>query len=154
MATVKIAYAADTSITITAGTLANGSARESTAVDNTSNLYDDVTIRVSATLATGTPAAGAFIGVYASFSDDGTHYTDNATGADAALTLRSPTNLPLIGTITTPDAGALTYEKTFTIATFNGGVLPRKWSIIVSNKTGFAFTAFAASYTGITYTVA
>jgi hypothetical protein len=91
--------------------------------------------------------------VYAYSSVDGTNYSDNATGSDAAVTLRDPTNLRLIGVIATPDAGALTYRAAaMSVAQAFGGMVPPKWGIVVRNVTGQPFTACTARYRSLAYT--
>lgn len=121
-------------------------------MDNGTNKYLDALVEVIFELATGTPASDKAVYIYAYGSEDGTDFTDNATGTDAALTLRSPTNLRLIGVINTPDAGGLAYKWVGTVAQAFGGILPRKWGLVVDNKTGVAAetTGCSASYTGIT----
>lgn len=155
MATVKAAYDTSTSITITATTLAAAASRESAAIDNSSNLYLDAILQVIVTLAAGSPADFKCVNILVAGSEDGTNWGDNATGADAAITLRVPTNLYQLGTIQTPDSGALTYKSApMSVARAFGGKLPRKWSLIISNHTNIAFTACTAKYTGVTATVA
>lgn len=153
MADLKLALAASSALTITLNSLASSATagRESTVVDNGTNLYLDALVTVIAKLAAGTPANDKAIYVYAYGSEDGTNYDDPATGADAAITLRDPTNLRLIGVINTPDSGALSYKKTFSVAQAFGGILPRKWGIVVRNYTGVAFdsTGCSASYSGV-----
>jgi hypothetical protein len=158
MADLKLAYAASTAITCTLASLATNTARESTAIDNTTNKYLDALVAVTIKLQTGTPAADKAIYVYAYGSEDGTNYTDNATGTDAAVTMRAPTNLKLIGVIATPDAGALTYKgPPMSIAAAFGGILPRKWGIVVQNKSNLTLDAtegtHAKTYTGVYTTV-
>lgn len=156
MPSFKQEFAGDTSMTITLNSLANGSARESTVVDNSSNKYVDALIRLHIKLATGTPASDKLINVYAYGSEDGSNYGDNVTGADAAVTMRSPTNLKLVATIYTPDSGGLTYKShPFGIAWAFGGILPVKWGIVVENRSGLALdtTNNALAYNGVYYTV-
>lgn len=146
MANIKGAFGSSTALTHTLNSLAHGSARESTAVDNSTNLYIDAVLRITIALATGTPTGDKRVNIYAYGSEDGTNYSDNATGSDAAITLRSPTNLAYIGAIYTPDSGGLTYKSLpFAVARAFGGVLPRKWGIVVQNKTGLAFAASGCS---------
>jgi hypothetical protein len=159
MASVLVAYGTSTALTITLTSLASSATagRESTAVDNSSNLYLDALCQVTCKLATGTPANDKAIYIYAYGSENGTVYTDNATGSDAAITLRDPTNLRLVAVIPVPDSGALTYESSpFSIAQAFGGVMPRKWGLVVRNYTGVALDSSgnAATYTGISATVA
>lgn len=150
MSTTKAAYTTAASMTITLNGLANGSARESTAVDNTSNLFLDAHLYVAVTLAAGTPSGGIDVYMYA--SADGTNFDENVTGSDAAITPRSPSNLVLLGRIQTETAGGLVWKKSFlSIALAFGGVLPRKWGIVIVNNTGLAFAGSgnAVSYSGI-----
>lgn len=142
MATTKFSLGSTTSLTATIDSLASGSARESTAVDNTSNLFLDALVYLAIQLAAGSPTGDKRINVYVYGSVDGSNYTDNATGVDAALTLRSPTNLIFLGSIECPDSGALTYKGVFgSIAAAFAGVLPPKWGIVIENQTGLAFAA-------------
>jgi hypothetical protein len=153
-ANIKLAYGGDTAITCTLASLTTGSARESAAIDNSANLYLDAFVRLHFALQTGTPASDKVVNLYAAGSEDGTNYTDNATGADAAITLRSPTNLVLIGAINTPDAGALTYKShPVAVSPAFGWTLPTKWSIVVENRTNLTANAtegnHAKAYNGV-----
>lgn len=157
-ANVNVAFGTSTSITQTLASLATGSARESTAVDNSSNLYLDALVRVQVKLQSGSPASDKTVYVYAYGSEDGTNYTDNATGSDAAITLRAPSNLDHIGAIATPDSGALTYKsRPMGVAKAFDGILPRAWGIVVENKTNITFDAtegnHAKAYSGVFATV-
>lgn len=156
MAVRNIAYGTSTSITCTLDSLANGSARECTAINNGSNLFLDAELYLAIPMASGSPSSDKQINVYFYASEDGTNYTDNATGSDAAVTMRSPTNLFGPFVISVPDSGALTYKAVIpSVARMFGGILPRKWGIVVENKTGLAFsTGCVKTYTGITETVA
>lgn len=157
MADFKNKYGTSTAITITLASLASSAtaSRESTAIDNGTNLFVDALLYVAVKLQAGTPANDKAIYVYGYGSEDGTNYTDNATGSDAALTQRVPTNLRLIGVIAAPDAGGLTYKGVYTVAQAFGGVLPRKWGIVIQNYTNVTLSAtggdHAVTYTGIHY---
>lgn len=159
MATRKIAYASSANFTITLASLATAGARESTAIDNSSNLYIDAMVYVAVKLQAGSPGSDKAVYIYAYGSEDGTNYGDNVTGSDAAVTMRSPSNLRLIGVINTPDSGALTYKShPMSVASAFGGILPRKWGIVVVNKTNITLSATEGdhdyNYTGITETIA
>lgn len=157
MSDIKQAFGSSAALTITLASLASSAARESVAVDNTSDLYEDTLVTVIVTLAAGGPAGDKAVNVYAYGSEDGSSYTDNATGSDAAITLRSPTNLRLIGVISAPDSGGLVYKSNpMNVAVAFGGVMPRKWGIVVENATGLAFhtSGCSASASGVYHTVA
>lgn len=158
MSDQKLAYGSSTGITCTLASLATTNARESTAVVNTTNLYLDALVQVQVKLQTGTPSSDKAVYVYAYGSEDGTNYADNASGSDAAITLRVPTALRLIGIIPCPDSGGLTYKsQPFSVASAFGGSLPRKWGIVIENQTGIALSAtegdHAKRYTGVYTTV-
>jgi len=145
MSTVKESFDTAANITITLASLGSGAARESAAVDNTSSLY--LYAMVYLAIKVGTVSGTKAVNVYGAGSADGTNYTDNATGADAAITLSSPTNLKLIAVIATPTSSA-TYKYVIgSVAQAFGGVLPAKFSIIVENQTGAALDATEGNHT-------
>jgi len=159
MANIKLAYASSTAIPITLASLASSATagREGTASDNGTNLYIDALVQVKVKLQTGTPVNDKAVYIYVYGSEDGTTYTDNASGTDAAITLRDPPVMALLGAISCPDSGALTYEsQPMSVAQAFGGILPRKWGIVVRNYTGVAFSAtegdHSAKYTGVYFT--
>lgn len=142
-------------ITCTITSLTTTSARQSTAVDNSTNLYLDALVTAtiksgaSSTTATGTAVLYAYGTV-----DGGTTYTEGATGSDAAITLTSPTNARIIGIINIV-ANSTTYTGgPFSVAAAFGGILPQKWGIIVLNSSGGTFDASTASveYQGVNLT--
>ncbi len=141
MATRQESLATSAPITITLASLASGSARESTAIDNSSTAYLDAHVSVTCALVAGSPSGDAAIYVYAYSSEDGTNYSDNATGVDAALTMRNPTNLRLIYVLATPTSGGLTYRTPAIPLAPAFGFVPRKWGIVVENKSGLALAA-------------
>ncbi len=149
MSVQKPSYGSSTGITSTAlATLASSATAgwQSAAQDNTSDLALGVLIYLSVALAAGSPANDKTVYVYVYESEDGTNYTDNATGSAGTLTRRDPTNMKLIGTIACPDSGALTYKQVFTYAP---PIAPRKWGLFINNFTGLAFTASTITYTPV-----
>ena len=160
MASVKLVYGTTTAITITLASLATSATagRESTAVDNGTNLFLDALVTVILTIATGSIANDKAAYVWAYGSEDNTTFTGNVTGTDAAITLDDPTPLKLVQVIPMPTAGTSdkTYKAVFSIAQAFGGVLPRKWGIVVRNYCGINLEAHdcSASYSGIYETVA
>lgn len=161
MATIKVAYASTANFALTLASLSNSATvgRESTAIDNSTNLYVDVLVQVKVAVQSGAAANDKAVYVYAYGSEDGSTYTDNATGSNAAITLRAPTAMAIVGVIPCPDGGVATYEsQPMSIAAAFGGHMPRKWGIVVRNYTGQALSASEGDhtykYTGITYTSA
>jgi hypothetical protein len=148
---LKNAYDAATAVTITLASLGSASARESTIVDNTSNLYLDAQLAVSVKVGTVSSDKAVYVYVYGTV--DGTLIGDNATGVDAALTMRSPTNLRLLGVINCP-TDTTVYTQVFgSVAAAFGGNLPAKWGVVVHNVTGASLSAtgsdHAVKYRGI-----
>ena len=159
MADLKQAFGSSTAITCSLASKADGTARASTSVDNGTNLFLDVMVALAVKLQTGTPSNDRAVFVYAYASEDGTNYTDNATGSDADITLRNPSNLRPLGVINCPDSGGLTYKSgPMSLAQAFGGVVPRKWGIVVENRTGVTLSAtegdHSKSYTGVYYQTA
>jgi hypothetical protein len=134
-------------ITLTIASLGNGSARESTVVDNSSNLHLDALVagKVKSNAA-GTSTTGS-VTLYAyGTADGGTTYGDGATGSDAAITLTVPPNLRPIGVINVV-ANATTYKfGPFSVAAAFGGILPEKWGIVMVNNSGAALDATGGSH--------
>lgn len=147
--------AALSDFTISVNSLANNAARESAVVDFSSSNYLDAQLRLEFTLASGAVTAGGKIDIYCYAGLSAGSYTDNATGADAALTMRSPTNLFFLTSIqVTADLAAAAAWKCIvpSVAMAFGGVLPTYWGIVVvNNATGRAFhsSGNVAKYRGL-----
>jgi len=142
MASIKQSFNTAGTATITLASLANGSGRASTAIDNTSGLYISADVRVKVT--TSATSATGYVSVYLLRSEDGTNYDDSFAGSDAAYT---PINAILLGTILTP--ATATYVRTFDTAEL-GITLPAKWAIGIVNSTGNALHATAGNHS-VTY---
>jgi hypothetical protein len=138
MATIRQTFETAGTATITLTSLANGSGRASTAIDNTSTLDISSDIRVKVTTS-GTLATG-YVSVYLIRSEDGTNYDDAFGGTDAAYT---PVNAILLGIIATP--ATATYVKVFDTAEM-GLTLPAKFAIGIVNSSGNALTATAGNH--------
>lgn len=136
MSSVKEAFNTAGTFTCTLASLADGSARGSTAVDNSSGLYLDAGVVVQVkTGASGVSSTG-FITVYAYGSvDGGTTYTDGFGGTDGAAT---PSAMKLIGSFPAV-ANATTYVgQVMSVAAAFGGILPSHWGIVIENNSGAA----------------
>ena len=128
---IRIKPIAAASFTITLASLANGSARQSTLLSNSSN-YPAVLINLKITSGGSAPTAGAVYEVYL-LRSDGTVADDNAGASDAAITIE---NAPLLGTIVV----TATTSKSFylVIDTARLGPLGTTWGIAVKNSSGQA----------------
>lgn len=141
MATLKQTYQSADTLTLTIASLANGSGRASTALNNESNLdiSADIGLKIRSNAA-GTSATG-YVEVWLIRSYDGTTYDDNFGGSDAAYT---PSNALLLGTINVV-ANATTYTKTFDTSEL-GLTLPRKWAVGILNRSGAALDSTAGNH--------
>lgn len=155
--TDNIKYATSTAITITAPASSATAGQCCTAVDNTSNLYDDALVMVQVVFPNSATANDKAYYIYIFGSEDGTNYNISTNemaspGTNAACTPDVPTNLlgPFV-------METITQNKTYTyvigsIASVFGGVMPRKWGVVIRNYSGQTATTLTVTYTGITYT--
>ncbi len=151
MSDIKTAYGSSgQAITVTLTSLAASATagRESTVVDNTSNLFLDVLIsgkvKTQNSGAISAPSA-AFVYAYAT-NDGGTTYPDTVTGVDAAITLNSPTQLKLLGAIYIAAINTTYKSPQWSLAALFGGRLPAKWGIVVVNNCGTALSATGSDH--------
>ena len=160
MAETKVKYSgAGTAITCTLNSLAASATvgRQSTAVDNTSNLYDDAI--VTAIISTSASALAAPNAVYCYIAGewDAVPSYDQDTAvmgaSDAAYTIDAPTNLRLAAIINCSTSSKV-YNKSFSVAQACGGVMPAKWIVVIVNNTGQALlgSGNSLSYCGLTFT--
>lgn len=160
MASIKIAYAASSNLTVTnLHSLAASSTWitgwESDAVDNTSNLYDDYLVSAKFTMTSANNFAGEIrIYVAAMIDDstwpdvlDGTESTESFTDTeerDAALVLAKSLACDT-------SAGAVLYSAPFSVASLFGGVCPAKFVIFITGNGATGTNAqFAASGNQVT----
>lgn len=155
MTTQSIVYGTRTALTATLNSLVNLSNRESNAIDNTSTLAVDYVISV--TLKTGTsPSAGGLIYVWIA-SSDGTDWTGGATGSDSSYTAGEEWQLQPLQVFTVSATSNVVYKQvTPSLATYFGGTVPPKFSLIIENQSGAALNASSngIEYTSIKYTYA
>jgi len=170
MAETKVTYAADAALTLDGwnASLAAGEFAMSTLVDNTSNLYVDALVGgvVEGISTTGTIAAGEtfdiyIIGTYSNTATDLTGAIDAllAAGEEGEDVSFVKANLNLFKSIqveaTTPDVDQGYHFGPIGVAQFFGGIMPKKWALILHNNTGATLdTGSNANYVGITYTTA
>jgi hypothetical protein len=133
---IRIKPITKANFTITLASLANGSARQSTLLTNSSN-YPGAIIYLKITSGASAPTAGTVYEVYLIRADETpTIADDNAGASDAAITIE---NAPLIGTIVTTATTAKAFYGVFDTASL--GPLGPKWGIAIKNSTGNALSA-------------
>lgn len=137
----KPTYAATTGMTWTGTSLANGSARESTVVSNTSTRYSDFRIFFQTM---GQTNATALVDVYVYTAIGNTTYTDGATGSDAAFTAANRRNSRYLGSIQLGGNGVAVQAEMQLSDIFK--TCPDKWGLIVINNSGATLSGTAGNH--------
>jgi hypothetical protein len=139
-------------ITCTLTSLASGSAREATAVDNSSNLYLDAYVMLKTKTGTGTIGADPYLYLYAIGTNDaGTTWPDPATGSDAGITPTLNTKAFLLGAVNLAAVSTAYKGGPWSVLEAFGGIaIPGKWSIVALNNCGVALSATAGDH-ALTY---
>ena len=130
ISTKDIAQAA---FAITLASLANGAARQSDLITNSSN-YPAALIHLKITSGGAAPTVGTIYEVYL-LRSDGAIADDGAGASDAAITIE---NAPLLGTIVVTASAAKAFYGVFDTAPH--GPLGSSWGIAVKNSSGQAFS--------------
>lgn len=162
MADFKLKYpsSSTTSLTCDLASLATNTAntftsgRESTAVDNTTNL--DLDHLLSGKIRTGTsPTANRTIAVYVyaplSVSSGTPTYPDVLDGTDSAETITSANVLNSMLRLAWSASVDSTSDRDYfmpptSIASLFGGVLPKFWGVYVAHDTGVALNATGSNH--------
>lgn len=168
MPVTKITYASSASITIGLNSLATSSTltagRESTQVDNTTNLYDDVLVQGVVAVGT-TPTSGKTIAVYVWGSDTSLATTalDDLIGTDGACAITNEgvrngfLKLGAAITLTAATSNVVYPVGPFSVASLFGS-MPKYWGLVVTHDTVADLKSSGNTdmfkYTGITYTTA
>lgn len=127
--------------TITLASLANGSARQSTLLTNSSN-YPAAMLYFKITSGGSAPTAGAVYEIYLLRGDETPTIKDDAAGAsDAAITIE---NAPLLGTIVVTATTSKAFYGVFDTATL--GPLGPTWGIAVKNSSGNALNTTESNH--------
>lgn len=141
---VKLVYGTASDATITLASLASDTSlltgRESTALDNTSNLFTDYLISGKITAGTS-PTASRAIEVWAIGSWDSTNWPDVFDGTDSAETITSVEIKNAICRAVAIIATTNTSDRTYafgpvSLAGVFGGVVPPKVVFFVTHSTG------------------
>ncbi len=130
--------------------IANSSARQSTAIDNSTNTFLDALVFVN--IATTSGSSTGYLNIYAyGTANGGSTYTDGASGSDAAFTMPTTPNLRLIGVLNIGSSTGTYRGGPFSVAVAFGGILPSNWGIVIENKAGVTLDSSGHSvyYQGI-----
>jgi hypothetical protein len=138
-----------------AASTTTGVAASGPATTSTTNNIVDAMVTVAVTLGAITPTASTNILIWAYGSENGTTFCGaqsgsvEALGTDSAETIDvDGNNLVYLGSIHCHTASIQLLSKPMSIASAFGGIMPRKWGIIIQNQTGLAL---AASGHGVEY---
>lgn len=142
--TIKESFGTVTALTITLASLATSTAgvgRQSTLVDNTSDLFTSALIYAKITVGTS-PTANTPIYLYLVRYDNSAIADDIAGTSDAALTVKNASLLGIINcTATTSDQA---YQAVFDTSAL--GPLGPKWGIAVVHSTGVNLNATGGNH--------
>ena len=154
MANIKAALGGTTTITCVLTSVANYASRESTVVNNTSNLYTDAQVMVKIQMS-AIPVSDIWVTLDTSL--DNTNFAVPATGADAAITVPGMdkfagevqgqqhwnTDLLMVGKVSCPSSLTATGTTIANLGSMaqvysGGNSLPPFWGPVFSNCSGAA----------------
>jgi len=156
-------YASSQTVTLPSAlnSLATGSSVQSDVVTTgTSNNTTDTLVHVEISIGAITASASTYISIYAFGSEDGTAYPGGASttevlgGGNGSVTLSANgNNLKFLGTIQAHTASIVIKSEPMSIAAAFGGIMPRKWGLVIQNNTGanLASSGHAAKYSEVYY---
>jgi hypothetical protein len=135
MADIKMAYGSATAMTVTLAGLANGSARQTTEVDNSTNLFRDVYVRIKTN---GQTSGSAEMSVYIYGSVGDTTRSGGAGASDAAFSGQLE-ELAFLGTVQMNVTTSVTVLMPSFLQAL--GYVPNKWGLVFQNDSGAALHA-------------
>ena len=158
MTELNVKYQAPAAITWTLASLASSTTagRECTAIDNSTNKYDDYTINITIAFPNSATANDKTVYFYAG-GWDRTSYQGGLTGSDAAYTFDDITTTPSPLTLCLAAFQVINKTRIFripSIATVFGGVVPEKFGLAAINYSGQTLTSGSATAQGISFTAA
>jgi hypothetical protein len=146
---------------VSANTTASAAACSGAATVTTTANVVDVMVKLMIVTPSFTPVAASGITIYIAGSEDGTTWpgaaaTTEVLGSDATVTLSTlGNNLRYLGWLQCHTSGGTFTSEPLSVAQAFGGVLPRKWCIVIVNQlpagaslaaSGHALTATEVSY--------
>lgn len=161
---MALQYGSSTSLACTSfnslGSSSTAVASSAVGITSTTNNITDIMISVGVTVGAITPSATTLVYIYAYGSEDGLVYPGGQSGSvevlgtDSAETLSSfGNNLKFLGSIMCHTASIQIVSNPMSLAAAFGGLLPRKWGIVVQNQSGVALAASGnfVKYTEVYY---
>lgn len=155
MADIKPAYAASSNLTITLASLATSSTflagQESTAVNNTSNLYRDYRLSGKVTVGT-TPTINTEIRIYVVGIMDDSTWPDVFDGTDSAETITSAgVGSGFLKLAAVCQVDATTSNRTYffdagSVAQLFNYTLPKQFVVFVAHNTGVNLNSTAGNH--------
>ena len=154
MSDVKSNYPAAADVTITLANLASDTnllaGRESTAVDNSSNLYLDYLISGKITAGTS-PTTARSIQVWAVGSWDGSTWPDIFDGSDSTETITSANHKNSVCRFIAEMATDATSDRVYhfgpvSVASAFGGVMPKSFVVFVVHNTAVNLNSTAGNH--------
>lgn len=146
-------YAASSALTISLASLAASATfvagRESTAVDNSSNKYDDYLL--AGVIKAGTSPTAGEVRVYVAGMLNDTVWPDVLTGSDSAKTITSATILDALGKLCARMVNDTTTGRVYpfgpiSVAALFGGVVPRKFEVFIAHSMVAALDATGGNH--------
>jgi hypothetical protein len=147
MSVIKPQYGtSNQSETITLASLAASATvgRAGTAIDNTSNLFDDVLVFIFVESGTVSGNKQLLVYVYGTV-DGGTTYSEGITGTDAGFTRNDPTGLIPLRVLPMPTNATVYKFGPFSLAAAFGGSLPDHFGLVIFNDSGAALSGTAGN---------
>ena len=146
---------------VSANTTATAAACSGPVTTSTGVNVTDTQVKVRIATSAFTPVAASGVAIYAVGSEDGTNWPGAASGtevlgADAAVTLSTlGNNMRFLGFLQCHTSGGTFTSEPLSLASAFGGVVPRKWAIVIVNQlpagvslaaSGHALTATEVSF--------
>jgi len=146
-----LSIASAVSLTLSANYTGTGSA--ATTISSLGNQFEDILVQARITVS-ATPAAPALVNFYATGSNDGFTYGEYANGQNGPVTLTSPPNARLIGSLNTGTTAAPTTNiGGSTVILTNGSTIVNTNTTSIANLAVGQTITFSTGQVGVPYTI-
>jgi hypothetical protein len=135
-------------ITISLAGLVSGTWRQSTSIDNTTNLYMDALVGGKVTTGTSPTANKTILFYCYATIDGGTLFTAGCSGTDGSYTQGEEDQLFFLGSVITDATSDHQYEYgPFSVRQAFGGLyLPDEWGVVVTHDTAVNLNSTAGNH--------